>query len=82
MQTNDPNLSSMQGFWVLSVHDNQYGHIQNIRSSYDDQFVLTTGEDGNIFVFSLLPQEDINKAIENRRAKVPSPRVSTQGHYN
>ncbi|KAK6486478.1 cilia- and flagella-associated protein 44-like [Huso huso] len=78
VQTNDPNLSSMQGFWVLSVHDNQYGHIQNIRSSYDDQFVLTTGEDGNIFVFSLLPQEDINKAIENRRAKVPSPRINLE----
>ncbi|XP_041088697.1 cilia- and flagella-associated protein 44 isoform X2 [Polyodon spathula] len=78
VQTNDPNLSSMQGFWVLSVHDNQYGHIQNIRSSYDDQFVLTSGEDGNIFVFSLLPQEDISKAIENRRAKVPSPRINLE----
>uniref|UniRef100_W5M594 Cilia and flagella associated protein 44 n=1 Tax=Lepisosteus oculatus TaxID=7918 RepID=W5M594_LEPOC len=64
----------MQGFWALSVHDNQYGALRRVRCSHDDQFVLTAGEDGNIFVFSLLPQEDLHRALEKKRAKVPSPR--------
>ncbi|XP_006628047.3 cilia- and flagella-associated protein 44 isoform X2 [Lepisosteus oculatus] len=74
LQPDSPVLTSMQGFWALSVHDNQYGALRRVRCSHDDQFVLTAGEDGNIFVFSLLPQEDLHRALEKKRAKVPSPR--------
>ncbi|MBN3326680.1 CFA44 protein, partial [Atractosteus spatula] len=74
LQPDSPVLPSMQGFWALSVHDNQYGALRRVCCSHDDQFVLTAGEDGNIFVFSLLPQEDLHRALEKKRAKVPSPR--------
>lgn len=76
LQPPDFHLTSMQAFWALSVHDNQYGQLRQLRCSFDDQFVLTTGEDGNIFSFSLLPQEDLLKALQCSKAKVPSPRVS------
>uniref|UniRef100_A0A673VPT0 Cilia- and flagella-associated protein 44 n=1 Tax=Salmo trutta TaxID=8032 RepID=A0A673VPT0_SALTR len=76
LQPSDFHLTSMQAFWALSVHDNQYGQLRQLRCSFDDQFVLTTGEDGNIFSFSLLPQEDLLKALQRSKAKVPSPRVS------
>lgn len=67
----DHSLKSMHAYWALSVHDNQYGHLQHIRSSYDDQFVLTAGDDGNIFSFSLLPSEELQRGL----AKIPLPRV-------
>uniref|UniRef100_A0A8C7N0F8 Cilia- and flagella-associated protein 44 n=1 Tax=Oncorhynchus kisutch TaxID=8019 RepID=A0A8C7N0F8_ONCKI len=76
LQPPDFHLTSMQAFWALSVHDNQYGQLRQLRCSFDDQFVLTTGEDGNIFSFSLLPQEDLFKVLQRSKAKVPSPRVS------
>ncbi|KAL2085147.1 hypothetical protein ACEWY4_018467 [Coilia grayii] len=78
LQPNDMQLQSMQAYWSLSVHDNQYGHLQHIHCSYDDQFVLTTGQDANIFSFTLLPQEQLQQALQQRKAKVPSPRIGLE----
>ncbi|KAM9841110.1 cilia- and flagella-associated protein 44 [Aulostomus maculatus] len=68
-------LSSMEACWQLSAHDNHYGHLQHIRCSYDDLFVLTAGDDGNIFSFSLLPPEELHKALQGQGAEVPAPRL-------
>ncbi|KAL0968428.1 hypothetical protein UPYG_G00266720 [Umbra pygmaea] len=78
LQPPDHHLTSMKAFWSLSVHDNQYGHLRQLRCSYDDQFVLTAGEDGNIFSFRLLPHEDLEKSLEHNKARVPSPRVGIE----
>ncbi|XP_062376877.1 cilia- and flagella-associated protein 44 [Sardina pilchardus] len=78
LESGDHHLSSMQAFWSLGVHDNQYGHVQHVRCSYDDQFVLTAGQDGNIFSFSLLPLEELQKALQSKKAKVPSPRIGLE----
>uniref|UniRef100_A0A8C1KAY5 Cilia- and flagella-associated protein 44 n=1 Tax=Cyprinus carpio TaxID=7962 RepID=A0A8C1KAY5_CYPCA len=77
VQASDHQLSSMQVYWALSVHDNHYGHVRHIRFSFDDTFVLTAGEDGNIFSFSCLPEEELQKAML-KHAKVPSPRVGLE----
>ena len=76
LQPGDHSLSSMQAYWALSVHDNQYGHLRHIRCSYDDLLVLTAGDDGNFFSFSLLPPEELKKGMQRKKANVPSPRVS------
>lgn len=76
LQRGDHSLTSMHAYWTLSVHDNQYGHLKHIRSSYDDQFVLTAGDDGNIFSFALLPPEDRKRSRPRKMAVIPSPRVS------
>ncbi|XP_066555153.1 cilia- and flagella-associated protein 44 [Amia ocellicauda] len=68
-----PDLAAMQGFWALSLHDNQYGRLRAVRCSHDDQFVVTAGEDGNMFMLSLLPAEDLQAALD-KKARVPSPR--------
>lgn len=75
LQPGDHSLTSMQAYWTLSVHDNQYGHLRHIRCSHDDLFVLTAGDDGNIFSFSLLPPEEIQQSLQRKRAKIPSPKV-------
>ncbi|CAJ1071125.1 cilia- and flagella-associated protein 44 [Xyrichtys novacula] len=74
LQPGDHDLTSIQAYWTLSVHDNHYGHLRHIRCSYDDHFVLTAGDDGNIFSFSLLPPEELQKSLQRKRAKIPSPR--------
>ncbi|TKS84134.1 Cilia- and flagella-associated protein 44 [Collichthys lucidus] len=68
----------MKAYWALSVHDNQYGHLRHIRCGYDDHFVLTAGDDGNIFSFSLIPPEELEKDLQRKRAKVPSPRTGLE----
>ncbi|XP_041816587.1 cilia- and flagella-associated protein 44 [Chelmon rostratus] len=78
LQPGDHSLTSMKAYWALSVHDNQYGHLQHIRCSHDDHFVLTAGDDGNIFSFSLLPQEELQKGLQKKMATVPSPRVGLE----
>ncbi|XP_029434317.1 cilia- and flagella-associated protein 44 isoform X2 [Rhinatrema bivittatum] len=74
LQSNDPFLSSMGGYWTLNIHDNDYGCIQALATSYESQFLITCGADGNIFTFSILSQEDIEKRMKDKKAKVPSPR--------
>ncbi|XP_075710812.1 cilia- and flagella-associated protein 44 isoform X1 [Rhinoderma darwinii] len=76
LQTNDPSLDSMSNYWSLGVHDNQYGAVQAISSSFDNQYLVTCGADGNIFCFSILSMEDIERDLRVKKAEVPSPRVS------
>ncbi|MEQ2279093.1 hypothetical protein AMECASPLE_005933 [Ameca splendens] len=77
LQPDDHSLTSMQAYWALNVHNNQYGHLRHVRCSLDDPFVLTAGDDGNIFCFCLLPPEEQQKTLE-RKAKIPSPRVGLE----
>ncbi|KAM3935997.1 cilia- and flagella-associated protein 44 [Leptodactylus fuscus] len=76
LQPNDPLLHSMGNYWSLGVHDSQYGAIQAISSSFDNQYLVTSGADGNIFTFSILSMEDIERDLKMKKAKVPSPRLS------
>ncbi|XP_015246565.1 PREDICTED: cilia- and flagella-associated protein 44 [Cyprinodon variegatus] len=77
LQPDDHSLTSMQAYWALSIHDNQYGHVSHVRCSVDDLFVLTGGGDGNIFCFCLLSPEEQKESLE-RKAQIPSPRVGLE----
>ncbi|XP_061603571.1 LOW QUALITY PROTEIN: cilia- and flagella-associated protein 44-like [Phyllopteryx taeniolatus] len=78
LDPDDHALTSMQPYWELSIHDSNYGYLRHICCSHDDQFVLTAGDDGNIFSFSLLPDEELQKERQKKKAKVPSPRVGLE----
>ncbi|RVE65424.1 hypothetical protein OJAV_G00116460 [Oryzias javanicus] len=65
--------TAMQACWALSVHDNHYGHLRHICCSFDDLFVLTAGDDGNIFSFSRLPPEELHRHLQRQKARIPSP---------
>ncbi|XP_068191495.1 cilia- and flagella-associated protein 44-like [Antennarius striatus] len=73
LQPDDHSLTSMQAYWTFNLHDNQYGHLQHIRCSHDNKFVLTAGADGNIFSFSMVPPEELEQ--DQMMAMIPSPRV-------
>lgn len=71
----DSSLTSLQDYWHFNVHDNNYGCVKSIAVSFDDQYLVTAGADGNIFVFNIFSQFIAEKKA---KAKVPSPRVCTQ----
>ncbi|NXK55611.1 CFA44 protein, partial [Chauna torquata] len=71
LRDKDLSANTLKEYWSFNVHDNDYGQIQGICSSYDDRFLITCGGDGNIFSFSILSPEDVHKELE---AKIPSPR--------
>ncbi|XP_074157296.1 LOW QUALITY PROTEIN: cilia- and flagella-associated protein 44 [Sminthopsis crassicaudata] len=61
-------LTDMQDYWDFSIHDNDYGQIQALFPSYDDRFVVSCGADGNIFVFNVLSEEELEEGL---KATVP-----------
>lgn len=71
----DSSLTSLQDYWHFNVHDNNYGCVKGIVVSFDDQYLLTAGADGNIFVFNISSEFIAEKKA---KAKVPSPRVCIQ----
>nr|XP_056714145.1 cilia- and flagella-associated protein 44 [Euleptes europaea] len=71
LHNKDLSLDNMVGYWSSSMHDNDYGQIQGIFSSFDDRFLVTCGADGNIFTYNVLSAEEVQKVM---KAKVPSPR--------
>ena len=44
-------LGSLQAYWSLSMHDNHYGTVTQLATTFDDQYVLSGGADGNVFVY-------------------------------
>lgn len=72
LSENDPSLTSLKDYWHFNVHDNNYGCVKGVSASFDDQYLVTAGADGNIFVFSVT---SIVVAEKEAKAKVPSPRV-------
>ena len=45
-------MASLQNYWAINMHDNHYGAVTRIASSFDDHYVLTGGADGNVFVYT------------------------------
>ncbi|XP_007108020.2 cilia- and flagella-associated protein 44 [Physeter macrocephalus] len=75
LNKNDPSLTNMEDYWHFSMHDNNYGCIKAISTSFDDHFLVTTGADSNIFVFNIFSEFELKKVM---KAKVPSPRFGIE----
>lgn len=44
-------LMDLSSHWSLNMHDNLYGAVTSITCTFDDQYVLSGGEDGNVFIY-------------------------------
>ncbi|XP_047648289.1 cilia- and flagella-associated protein 44 isoform X1 [Phacochoerus africanus] len=75
LNQNDPSLASMEDYWHFNMHDNNYGCIKAISTSFDDRFLVSAGADSNIFVFSIFSEFELKKDM---KAKVPSPRFGIE----
>lgn len=51
-QLEEPHsLANLTSHWSLTMHDNHYGAVTHLVTSFDDKYVLSGGADGNLFVF-------------------------------
>jgi len=66
----------MGPYWSLSMHDNDYGSVTQLASSFDDKFLFSVGRDGNFFAFSVIDDKKAEQEIATAKVKVPSAKVS------
>ena len=67
-------LDDLSAYWDLSVHDDKLGRLTGLAFAFDDSFLITTGMDGNIMVFS---HADQLAGVLPREASLP---VSSKHH--
>nr|XP_051674406.1 cilia- and flagella-associated protein 44 [Oryctolagus cuniculus] len=75
LSENDTSLANLVEYWHFSMHDNNYGCIKSISTSFDDRFLVTAGADSNIFIFNIFSEFVLKKEL---KAKVPSPRYGIE----
>jgi len=57
------------------MHDNDYGRVTQLASSFDDKFIFSVGGDGNFFAFTVIDDKRIEEKIASSKIKVPSAKV-------
>ena len=73
IHNNDPGL--MGPYWTLPMHDNDYGRVTQLASSFDDKFIFSVGGDGNFFAFTVIDDKRIEERIASSKLKVASAKV-------
>ena len=51
-------FQSLDNYWTSGSHDNEYGAITHLITSFDDRFILSGGADGNLFGYII--RNDLN----------------------
>ena len=69
------DVGLMGPFWSLTAHDNHYGEILQLATSFDDKYLFSVGADGNFFVHEFMDQEKIDQKVAENKAKIPSAKV-------
>ena len=73
----DPNepiaFNDLAKFWVLPMHDTESGSLSVVKTSANGKFLVSAGRDGNLYVFTFLPPDELEEAMAP--AMLPSPRV-------
>ena len=62
-------LDKLDSYWWINAHDNHAGSVQDIAISFDSKFLISVGEDGNIFTFSFMDEEKL-KEFDKTRTKM------------
>ncbi|KAK7485708.1 hypothetical protein BaRGS_00023009, partial [Batillaria attramentaria] len=65
------DLASPSFYWTIAAHDVTNGAITGMELSHDESFLMTVGDDGNFFIFSLLPITQLLEEIKEHKAKLP-----------
>ena len=57
------------------MHDNDYGAVAQLASSFDDKFIFSVGRDGNFFAFAIIDEKRIEQEAAQSKLRVPSAKV-------
>ena len=64
------SLTSLHSYWALSMHDNHYGAVTQLATTFDGRYVVSAGADGNVFVYSANLPMATNRVLSTEVAKV------------
>ena len=65
-------LSTLDSYWSLSMHDNHYGSVSHLATTFDDSYLVSGGGDGNVFVYQAnLPTAEQRERNKAQKVKVP-----------
>jgi len=65
----------MGPYWSLPIHDNDFGSITQLASSFDNKFIFSVGRDGNFFAFSVIDDKRIEQDTAQSEIRVISAKV-------
>ena len=57
------------------MHDNDYGSITQLASSFDDKFIFSVGGDGNFFAFAVIEDKRTEQDTALTKVEVPLAKV-------
>lgn len=70
-------LDNLNSYWSVPVHDNMYGAVSDVSISYDNKFLISTGNDGNMFVYTFLDEKELNIWRDNYKNKMSLKEISS-----
>lgn len=73
LHNDDPGF--MCPYWSLAMHDNSYGAVTQLATSFDDKYIFSVGQDGNFFAFTVVDDKRAQQELALSKAKVPSAKV-------
>jgi len=62
-------LDTLNSYWCINAHDNHVGVVRDIAISFDNKFLMSVAEDGNIFTYSFIDEKKL-KEFESTRIKL------------
>eukprot|EP00741_Cyanophora_paradoxa_P024459 tig00022075_g23616.t1 len=69
-------VSAPERYWHAPVHDSINGHVADVALSFDDQYLLSVGQDGSFFVYRVAAHEFLAAPeTEGVVLRAPEPRV-------
>ncbi|XP_057301359.1 cilia- and flagella-associated protein 44-like isoform X2 [Hydractinia symbiolongicarpus] len=71
-------LENLTSYWYTNAHDNDYGSVSDIEISFDSKFLISVGNDGNIFVFSFMDEAKLKAALAQLKTNINAKDVDTK----
>ena len=70
-------LDTLNSYWCVNAHDNIYGSVSGIMVSFDNKFLVTTGNDGNLFVYTFIDEKELNEKLDSFKTKVEVKEITS-----
>ncbi|XP_029636432.1 cilia- and flagella-associated protein 44-like [Octopus sinensis] len=57
------SIKELGPYWEFGIHDSDYGYLTGLVVNFQDNCLITSGADGNIFIFSYMSLDKIEEKI-------------------
>ncbi|XP_014776510.1 cilia- and flagella-associated protein 44, partial [Octopus bimaculoides] len=57
------SIKELGPYWEFGIHDSDYGYLTGLVVNFQDNYLISSGADGNIFIFSYMSLDKIEEKI-------------------